>query len=270
MSSPFPGMDPYLERHWGDVYHSIITYARDQLRPKLPHDLRTRVEERVFVESPTRRERSLVPDVHIFQRGSRKTFSQGSTVSLAVAEPLILEVDEPVTQGFIEILDASSGNRVITVIEVLSMANKLPGEGQDLYFRKQRELRQGQVSLVEIDLLRAGKRLLPVPLRRLPPDYRTAYQVWVRRGWQPLTVEIYRASLREPLPTIKIPLRQTDTDVLLDLQALIDQCYRNGSYEEDIDYQEDPDPPLAKADTRWAQALLREKGLREIRRGRKS
>jgi hypothetical protein len=181
-----------------------------------------------------------------------------------------LEIDEPVTQGFIEILEASSGNRVVTVIEVLSLANKLPGEGQDLYVRKQRELRQAQVSLVEIDLLRAGRRLLPVPLRRLPLEYRTAYQVWVRRGWQPLTVEIYRASFRESLPTIKIPLRPSDADVLLDLQALIDQCYRNGSYEDDIDYQEDPEPPLGKSDARWAQAQLQDKGLREIRKGRKS
>jgi uncharacterized protein DUF4058 len=270
MSSPFPGMDPYLEQHWGDVHHSFITYARDQLRPKLPRDLRARVEERVFVESPIGRERSLVPDVRIFERGRGRSGSFASAGSLSVAEPLILEVDEPITQGFIEILDASSGNRVITVIEVLSPANKAPGEGQDLYVRKQQELRQAQVTLVEIDLLRGGKRLLPVPLRRLPPEYRTAYQVWVRRGWQPLSVEVYRASLREKLPTIKIPLRQSDADVLLDLQALIEQCYRNGSYEEDIDYQNDPEPPLGKSDARWAQALLRDKGLREIRKSRKS
>src|SRR5262245_3320500 len=51
MTSPFPGMDPYLEQHWGDVHSSLIIYARDQLRRKLPGDLRARVEERVFVES---------------------------------------------------------------------------------------------------------------------------------------------------------------------------------------------------------------------------
>lgn len=35
MASPFPGMDPYLEQHWGDVHPSFITYARDQLQPHL-------------------------------------------------------------------------------------------------------------------------------------------------------------------------------------------------------------------------------------------
>lgn len=30
MPSPFPGMDPYLEAHWGDVHTSLATYARDR------------------------------------------------------------------------------------------------------------------------------------------------------------------------------------------------------------------------------------------------
>src|SRR6266404_4799666 len=62
--------------------------------------------------------------------------------------------DEAVTESFIEIIDVGSGRHVITVIEMLSLANKLPGEGQELCRRKQQELRDGQVNLVEIDLLR--------------------------------------------------------------------------------------------------------------------
>lgn len=45
---------------------------------------------------------------------------------------------------------------------------KLPGEGQDVYLRKRDELKQCGVTLVEIDLLRAGKRLLAVPSDRIP------------------------------------------------------------------------------------------------------
>jgi hypothetical protein len=55
-------------------------------------------------------------------------------------------------------------------------------------------------------------------------------------------------------------LRPTDPDVPLDLQALIDQCYRNGGYDEDIDYSVAPEPPLNAEDTRWADALLRQTG----------
>src|SRR5205807_5544132 len=111
---------------------------------------------------------------------------------------------------------------------------------------------EGRVSLVEIDLVRAGRRPLPVPLANLPPSFRTAYHIWVRRGWKPLQVEIYRASLRERLPVIRIPLRETDADVPLDLQALIDECYRNGNYDDDLDYEVEPQPPFDPEDARWA------------------
>ncbi len=50
MPSPFPGMDPFLQDHWGDVHTSLTTYARNQLRPQLPADLRVRVEEYVGLE----------------------------------------------------------------------------------------------------------------------------------------------------------------------------------------------------------------------------
>jgi hypothetical protein len=35
MKSPFPGMDPYLERNWGDVHSSIIYIAKQAL-PRTP------------------------------------------------------------------------------------------------------------------------------------------------------------------------------------------------------------------------------------------
>ncbi|GAF93704.1 unnamed protein product, partial [marine sediment metagenome] len=61
---------------------------------------------------------------------------------------------EPISQGYIEIIDAGSGNRVITVIEFLSPSNKAPGEGQYLYLQKRWEAKAAGVSLVEIDLTR--------------------------------------------------------------------------------------------------------------------
>jgi hypothetical protein len=266
MPSPFPGMDPYLERHWGDVHHRFITYASDQLQAALPKPLVARVEERVFVESAPATRRHVVPDVRIVERRRGKRNGTRTNGAVTVAEPLIIALDEPVTQGFIEIRDAASGNRVVTVVEVLSLANKVPGLGQTLYRQKQQELLEGRVSLVEIDLLRAGERLLPFPAEELPASHRTPYQAVVRRGWHATSVEVYAVPLRAPLPAIKIPLREADADVPLDLQVLIELCYRNGSYESDIDYRADPDPPLVGSDARWAAALLRKKGLRGPRR----
>ena len=39
MQSPLPGMDPYLEQHWGDVHHNLVTFAQGLLNEHLPRDL---------------------------------------------------------------------------------------------------------------------------------------------------------------------------------------------------------------------------------------
>ncbi len=257
MKSPFPGMDPYLEQHWRDVHHNLITFAQGMLNRELPADLRARVEERVYVEADTGPGRSMYPDIRVVEKGWPQGANGGASTGIAVAEPLVIEMpEEEVSQGFIEIIDVASGNKVVTVIEVLSMANKVPGEVQDLYLRKQRELKQGRVSLVEIDLLRGGERVLVVRPASIPPSHRTAYQICIRRGWDPFRPGVIRVPLREPLPTIGVPLRVSDAEVPLNLQTLIDDCYQNGRYD-DLDYKLDPAPPLDPDDARWADELLR-------------
>jgi len=258
--SPFPGMDPWLERRWGDVHQRLVTYAADALQEVLPDDLRARLEERVFVEALFG-DRSIFPDVRVVEKGGGlgSSIARGGT---ATAEPLILDLDdEPVSQGFIEIIDTGSGGRVVTVIEVLSPSNKTPGAGQDLYLKKQRELRDGGDSLVEIDLLRSGRRVSPIPPERLPPEYRTAYQVCATRGWRRSKVEVYRVPLREPLPTINVPLRETDADVAMNLQELIEKVYRNARYD-DLQYAEDAWPALEAGDAEWADEILKGAGRR--------
>jgi hypothetical protein len=49
--------------------------------------------------------------------------------------------------------------------------------------------------------------------------------------------------------------------VLLNLQELIGQTYEAGRYD-DIDYKAEPVPPLGTEDARWAEQLLKQKGLR--------
>lgn len=147
------------------------------------------------------------------------------------------------------------------MIEVLSPANKVPGPGRDLYVKKQEELRAGNVGLVEIDLLRSGHRVMCAPFELIPEGHRTPYAACVRRGWNPLQFEYYRLPLRERLPAFGIPLRRSDQDAPLDLQAVIDQCYESALYD-DIDYREDADPPLTGDDAQWADKLLREQGRR--------
>lgn len=262
MSSPFPGMDPYLEAHWGDIHHRLITYASDAIQPGLPSDLRARVEERVYLESPDGRGRSVYPDVRVIERPSRGETSQPEG-GLAVAEPLVLQFpSEEITEGYIEIREAGTDSKVITIIEFVSMSNKQSGEGRDKYLQKQQECRAAGVNRVEIDLLRAGQRVFSFPEQSIPLSDRTPYRVAVWRACRPFQVEYYAIGLQQRLPAIGIPLRETDSDVALNLQAILDQAYRNGAYD-DLDYTRDADPPLEGEDAPWADALLREKGLRK-------
>jgi hypothetical protein len=255
-------MDPYLELHWGDVHHNLITYARDQLQPKLPDSLRARVGERVFVDFLHEGGRSIYPDVHVTERRTHDAITRRESGGVATVEPLVVKLaDEPVKQGFIEIIDAGSGHRVISVIEFLSPSNKIPGDGQRLYLKKQAELREASINLVEIDLTRAGRRIQIVPPERIPLSHRTTYQVCVQRGATPFEVEVYPVPMQEPLPTIAIPLRPEDRDAPLDLQSLVETCYKNGRYD-DLDYSADPIPPLSQEDAKWADELLRSRGLR--------
>jgi len=169
--------------------------------------------------------------------------------------------DETASQGYIEIVAVTSGNRVITVIEILSQANKERGEGQDLYLRKQRELKQGHVSLVEIDLLRGGERVLAVPVHKISPSHRTTCQICVRRGLQPDICEVYAVPLRQRLSRFKVPLRERIKASNWTCKPCWSNGYRNGRYYT-IDYRIEAKPPLRGEDAVWADEILRQAGRR--------
>jgi hypothetical protein len=256
-------MDPYLEQFWGDIHARLVLYAADGIQPKLPGDLRCRVQERVVVENPLE-DRSIYPDVRVIERGYGSSATAVLESAVAVAEPLVIGMEsaEERTETFIEIIDIGSGKRVVTVIEFLSPSNKSAGDAQTKYRAKQQELRAGRVSLVEIDFLRGGGHGLAIPSSLVPRIARPHYKACVCRGWKPQQFEFYALPIRQRLPGLRIPLRETDADVVLDLQAAIDQCYRNGGYDNDIDYRDEPVPPLGEEDAAWSNDLLRDKGLR--------
>ncbi len=203
MKSPFPGMDPYLEQHWCDVHSRLIMYSCDRLQQRLPGNLRARVEERVFLEADDDSYRVIYPDVHVFEQseGRDPAPTAAAETNIALQKPLLVHLDdEPIRQGFIEIVDAASGNRVVTIIEFLSPSNKIPGEGRRWYLRKVREVAQAGATVVEIDLTREGRRALMLPTARIPRSYRTTYQACARRSWKPSAYEIYRAPCASLFP----------------------------------------------------------------------
>jgi Protein of unknown function (DUF4058) len=261
MKSPFPGMDPYLESHWGDVHSRLVLYSCDQIQQQLPKGLVARVEERLVVEPEEGDDRSIYPDVRVEEYGPGGRAS-ASGPEANFTEPVVIEYSEPATETFINILEPRGHHRLITVIEFLSPSNKLAGEGRQQYRQMQIELKQSKVTLVEIDLVRVGRRVFSVPAARIPRKLRTTYQACVRRGWRATTWEFYPISLRAALPILRLPLRPHDSDIPLDLQSVIAETYAKGAYGKTINYREPAEPRLSEEDASWAERLLRQAGKR--------
>ncbi len=256
MKSPFPGVDPYLEQHWGDVHTSLMVYIRDQITDQLPSDLQARVEESVCVDLDES-SRWIYPDVKVVECPEALSSAAVAVADAIIAEPTIIPLpSEQSTQRHIEIVDLNSGNRVVTAIELLSPANKQEESGRSAYRRKQREYIQAGVNLVEIDFIRTGTFIVAAPEGRIPWDMRTPYIVCIRRAYRPEQAEIISIALDQPVPNFRIPLRQTDADIVLKLQPLLDDCYRRGRYAS-IDYSQPPRPKLDDKATSWAVGLLR-------------
>ena len=129
-----------------------MVHARAALQRQLGGgSLRARIEERLVVES-------------------------AADAGVALAEPIVVRhASEKARQRFIEIIDPASGGRLVTVIEFVSPSNKVSGDGQDKYLRKQREIVAADVNLVEIDLTRSGKREPAYPVSAMPNGSVAAY-----------------------------------------------------------------------------------------------
>lgn len=259
MKSPFPGMDPFLETRWGDVHTRLNIYASDMLSRSLPPGLVARCEERSIVCEFYGAARDIYPDVSVIERAAHESFSSGGGVALAESECLLLPATSEITQRFLEIRDASAGGRIVTVIEFVSPTNKRSGDGLDKYLKKQRECIDGDINLVEIDLTREGSRELIMPLSLELRD-RTTYAATVRRAGQQDRIWLYKLPLEKRLGGVPVPLRTTDTDLVLDLQNLIDQVYENGRYGDDLTYRENLRPPLTSEQAAWVEELLANRG----------
>jgi hypothetical protein len=141
---------------------------------------------------------------------------------------------------------------VVTVIELWSPTNKTPrSDGRELYLRKRQSVLESRTNLVEVDLLRGGRRL-PTVERLRPADY----YVFVCRGARRPHADVYAWRLRQPLPAVPIPLAPDDREVTLDLQAVFNRVYDDFGYDYALDYRQPVRPSLRTADARWAKTLL--------------
>jgi hypothetical protein len=258
MTSPFPGVDPYLEDqgYWREFHSKFLNGIQDTLAERVPDAYEVRIEERLSLnyEPDPRPPCETWPDVAVL----RKSGAPGSgvpTPGTTTLEPVALALPryqlEEVIEHRIEIRRRSDRD-LVTVIELLSPSNK-EAPGDRLYSKKRLELIHKQVHLVELDLLMGGKRL---PMEdELPKGH---YYAFVSRAERRFLSDTYAWSIRDPLPTIPIPLLAPDPDVPLDLAGIFNTVYQRARYERSIDYAAPLGLSLKPEDRTWAQAIARD------------
>lgn len=264
MTSPFPGMDPWLEAAhiWPGLHIRLIDQSATILQPQLrERGYYIDAGERVWLTEPRR---PVYPDNVIYEVRYKKPV-EGS-LAVAVAEPdepiRVKQAEVEIREPYLEIFDAS-GHRLVTGIEFVSPTNKSDADGRKLYQRKQEELAEAGVNLVEVDLIRRGPHVLDIPKKIVTENQPGDYLINLVRHDGDL-YEFYSFKLRDRLPRIRIPLKSGDADAVLDLQGVFERSYESGPYPERLDYSASPPPPeLSPEDAAWADELLKSKGLRK-------
>jgi hypothetical protein len=259
MPSPFPGMNPYLEHEdaWHNFHTMFPTAAVIQLTPLVGTGYYLKTDENVYIHELPEGERRLLgrPDVFVGQRQTGPTagsLAVGGTLT-AAPQRLRLPAVDVERVPFVEIRDRRN-HRLVTVIELLSPANKKPGGDRLMYESKRAALLARPTHFVEIDLLRGW--------RRMPPAEQGAgdYGVLVSRSQDRPAVDWYSIGLREPIPTILIPLEPDTPPVPFDLQAVIHGLYDGCGYDRFM-YETEPDPLLKPEDAAWARGVLAGVGI---------
>ncbi len=89
-------------------------------------------------------------------------------------------------------------------------------------------------------------------------EERGHYAICVIRGWKPDRAEVYPVRFDMALPTIRIPLRRSDPDAILQLQLLLNRVYADGRCDS-LDYTLPLSPPFTTAENRWLKAQLKKR-----------
>lgn len=225
MPSPFPGMDPYIERPeiWPDFHQHLVVCISRALQPLLRPHYVALIQNRHFVDEPPWREER--------------------------------------RQSYVQVIRPAALDHPITVIEVLSPDNKRAGPARISYVQQREEFWGRGVNLVEIDLLRGGEPTVRVSGDRLAALSPWHYLAVASRHW-PARQEVYAVPLTERLPRVAVPLSKDDPDVLLDLQAAFTPCWEDGPYPELLRYDGPPPGQLTAEEVLWCEEKLRRAGLR--------
>ena len=191
-----------------------------------------------------------------------KSPSSGAAAAAVAELPAVDTEGSPVTmraliemefrESFVEVYARRPERRLVTTVEVLSPSNKrFKSPGWFRYCRKRQAHLEGCANLVEIDLLRGGRRM---PMEDEWPD--SPYYVLVSRKPAAPQCTVWPAFCLRPLPEIPVPLSPPDADVQLALQPMIAVIYERSRYALDIDYRQRCRPRLDPEHRQWLQEHL--------------
>ena len=85
------------------------------------------------------------------------------------------------------------------------------------------------------------------------------YYALISRAQARPNCEVYHWSLRDPLPTIPIPLRAPDPDISVDLGKVFRETYERGRYARMLYYTRPPVAQLTRKDAQWATGVATKK-----------
>lgn len=252
MPSPFPGMDPYLENpaFWSAVHNRLIVAIADDLVDHLNEKYRVEIEKRTYFSSDDESLLVGIPDVAVVTgRATESAISTATVPRSKQPQKVTVPIAEEVHERYLEIREVATGT-VVTMIELLSPKNKRPGEGRLAYERKRNQVLASATHLIEIDLLRGGR---PFPIIG---ESLGDYRILICRADQRPIADLYAFTLRQPIPSVPVPLMPGEAEPNLDLQKLLNYVYERGRYHLAINYSQSPQLPLSEADAQWANTFL--------------
>lgn len=250
--SPFPGMDPYLESQpfWADFHAAMLIVMKAELKKRLPRKYAVWSDIYIWLHEPDAQTRRGRPDELITAERSRD--QNGGVATMPAPATTLLPAVRREGSRYLKIKEART-ERVVTVIEFLSPANKASGPDRDGYLAKRNEYLATQTNLVEIDLHRTGRRM---PMGKPKPP-RADYYVQVCRAVDFPKTGVWPISVRDSLPDIPVPLNPADDAVFLPLQACFSAAYDMGPYDVAVDYGKPPRITLHGDDAAWAKAIAK-------------
>lgn len=249
-------MDPFLEGSiWHAVHNGMIYQLAAMLSEAVPDDLFVDTEVKTILVDEIGTEFSqMYPDVAIYNanRDNNGGVSEpDSSYGTPFPETIIIN-HLPVKTQAIKVIEIES-RRVVSTIEVVSPVNKF-GQGFEDYEEKINELHLAGVNVLEIDLIRRGKRRYDETRREVAPYCVQLFKAATHR------TGIWLIQLNNILPTIQFPLRHRDKPVLLDLQQALDTFYQDRKLWKRINYgTEAPPPAMSETEIGFTRTVLTEK-----------